>query len=631
MRDGPGTERLRRLRRRDVAGFLLIWAAVCAVVLLGYQLVERRWWGGPPSETSAVTPSARALVAALVATAAAGAWLLGRLFPSLESGLGGGMPDGPEGRLARRRRIAAWFLGLRWIAVLLAGGVVGFATRVIECVPPASAPRLWGGVALLAAFNGILSALGPRRLASQRSLAVQVAGDVVVLGWFVHHAGGLLNPFAGFFVFHSAIAGIVLEPPRARRVAFAIAGFVLALTAVEATGVLPPGCLLDATGACAAGGDWLHVVGSGAAVAATVVGSTLLIVPLVRALRTERENLRSIIDCMADGVLYVTPDGRVQLHNRAARRLWSGGDPPTGDLRVCHPADRWRRLLERLADPGPVEFHPVFAVDGRTYEGSYARVRDVEGALRGVVMIARDVTDRLEAQRLRMQEERMAVVGKLAAGLAHELNNPLGAIALFTQHALSQVPAGEPLAEHLETVRRNADLCKKIVRDLLVYARQRPPERRTVAIRALVGDVARTLEPRAARSGVAVVQEAGGADPVVRCDPDQLRQVLVNLGLNAIEAMPDGGTLTFRVAGDGRGIRVEVADTGPGIPPDARERIFTAFHTTKPEGTGLGLTVAHDLITAHGGAIELDSEPGRGSTFAVVLPPSPGEEEAIAS
>ena len=216
----------------------------------------------------------------------------------------------------------------------------------------------------------------------------------------------------------------------------------------------------------------------------------------------------------------------------------------------------------------------------------------------------------------------MAVTGKLAAVLAHELNNPLAAIALFTQHALAENKPTDPLAEYLGTVLRNANLCKRIVRDFIEYARQGPPERRAVVLSDLLGDVMRTLEPQARRSAVTIRCEARGKrDTRVHGDPDQLRQVLLNLGLNAIEAMPDGGTLAFTLEpGPRASVRIGVVDTGVGIPPGDQETIFAAFHTTKPEGTGLGLTVARDIVAAHGGTIEVVSTPGRGTAFTVTIP-----------
>jgi signal transduction histidine kinase len=244
-------------------------------------------------------------------------------------------------------------------------------------------------------------------------------------------------------------------------------------------------------------------------------------------------------------------------------------------------------------------------------------------------MVARDVTERLELQRAQMREERMSVVGKLAAGLAHEINNPLGAIALFTQHALRSVEPDAVLADHLRTVQRNAEHCKRIVRDLLTYARQRPPERVPIDVSDVIAVAARTLQPQADQSRVTLeVDATPGALRRIDGDPDQLRQVLINLGLNAIEAMPGGGALHFVAREEAGGVRIEVRDTGPGIPAEQRDRVFSAFFTTKPEGTGLGLAVARDIVQAHQGEIALESDAASGTRFSIRLPAARRAEEA---
>ncbi|MCC6557888.1 MAG: hypothetical protein IT372_33495 [Polyangiaceae bacterium] len=633
-------------------------------MFLSYELLERLWLRDLPYEALHAAHLVRGVGASLLALLASTAFLIRRravssLGNTLEASVSSGAPG-----VELRARLAAWLIGLRWIAALAAGATVVIATLVAPRVEPAAAPRLWAGALLLFLVNAALAALGARRLAAPAALATQVIGDVLILGWLLHHAGGVQNPFAGFFVFHAVIAAVVLDPRLARRVAAAIAGFVLALTLLETASVFPPACLLDdVTGACAAPAGWTPIAAAGLAVAIMVMGSALIVSDLVAALHAERlrlaratlelssqasaitsaqaqlqlerGNLQTIIDCMADAVVYAAPDGIVRLRNRTAQRFWSQdeGTTPGDDVRACHPTGIWDTMVASIANAGPNEPHPLFTVRDRTFEASYARVCDEGGSLRGVVMVARDVTERIEAQNWRMQEERMSVVGKMAAGLAHELNNPLGAIALFTQHALAEIRPDDPLAEHLGTVLRNANLCTKILRDLLEYARRRPPERRHVVLGEILGDVVRTLDPHAQSEGATLRCEdpAGALGAVVYGDPEQLRQVLVNLGLNAIEAMPRGGRVTFRVAtggarGGGSGAaqggwaRIEVEDEGSGIAPDELERIFSAFHTTKPEGTGLGLTVARDIVAAHGGTIEVRSTPGAGSTFTVALP-----------
>lgn len=647
--ESSGTHHARPSSRRSgalrtVIEAVVVWAGLTVLLYVAYEIIDRIWLSDLPGDRREMAQLVRGVATSLTATVVTALFVLARRGPPgewINRSATADLATSDDGRGI----VADWLLGLRWVAVLVVAAVVIASTTTQPHVAPDAILPLWLGVALLFALNATMSLAGARWATTVPALLVQSAGDVLILGLLVHYAGGVANPFAGFFVFHAVIGAIVLDPRLARRVALLMGLCVLLLTVAEASGVAVPPCVRGLDGTCRAA-DPLHLAAAGLAVATTVVGCAYFVAALVEQLRGERahavrahdalameqQTLQSIIECMADAVLFADSDGRIVLRNRAASALWGKAAPPSVDLRVCHSNETWQRLLAKIANPAPVELHPILVVDGRSYEATYARVCDPNDELRGVVMVARDVTERQKAQEWRMKEERMAVVGTLAAALAHELNNPLGAIALFTRNALKRLPEGDPLTDHLSTVLRNADQCSRIVRDLLAYARQRAPERRDFDVHELVGDVERTVQPAAdrARIGVHVDVDARGARPYG--DPDQLRQVLVNLALNAIEAMDDGGDLFLvATAGPDGGATLSVRDTGPGVAPDERERIFSAFYTTKPNGTGLGLAVAQDIVSAHGGRLALESDVGCGSKFVVSLP-ARGEarEEVVA-
>ncbi|MDH5490876.1 MAG: ATP-binding protein [Myxococcales bacterium] len=542
---------------------------------------------------------------------------------------GAGAQDRPSERT--QRSVARWIVSLRWLAVLALGAT--FTATTIGHVYVGRVLPLWLGLIMLLGLNLVLTFAPQDRVSSARILGAQIAMDLLIIGWLLHHAGGVSNPLAALATFHIIIAAVALPRQQAERLIAGATVGVTVLTTVEASGLAPPSCMPWFQSVCEEPSTH-QIVGGGTAVAALMGVCGLFVAVLVGALRrerdalrrtrealaTEREKLASILECMADVVIFADSTGRIRLLNDAALAFWPAGPPDSSSLRVCHSEAAWELLLEKMANPLPSEEHPILVIGGQSFEATYAPVRSGLGEQLGVVMVARDITDRLAQQQWRMREERMAVVGKMAAALAHELNNPIGAIALFTQHALKSTAEGTPLTKHLQTILRNANQCSKIVRDLLTYARQRPPSRQEIVLEELLGDAERTIELHAQRSGVRLRRELEEGLLPLFGDPDQLRQVLVNLGLNAVEAMPEGGEIVFCARAEGQEILLEVVDDGPGIGVEAREHIFTAFHTTKAEGTGLGLAVAHDIVDAHGGSLHVETELGRGSTFRVRLP-----------
>ena len=244
------------------------------------------------------------------------------------------------------------------------------------------------------------------------------------------------------------------------------------------------------------------------------------------------------------------------------------------------------------------------------------------GAIAGLGTVAlrsrRRTVDALRALEAAQEElvrkERLAILGQLAGGVAHELRNPLGVIKNSVYYLRMVAPQDERVQKHLGLLEREVATANRIVTDLLDFARVRPPERVPTDLEALAAEV---LERAALPEGITVVFERRGGGPRVEVDPDQVMQVLANLVTNAAQAMPEGGTLTIEIAASGGGARVAVADTGVGIPPENLERIFQPLFTTRAKGIGLGLAVARSLAEANGGALTAESAPGRGSRFVL--------------
>jgi two-component system NtrC family sensor kinase len=225
-----------------------------------------------------------------------------------------------------------------------------------------------------------------------------------------------------------------------------------------------------------------------------------------------------------------------------------------------------------------------------------------------------------------VQAAKLAAVGEMAAGIAHELNNPLTSVTGFAELVLDTLPPDSQTRPDLEIVMREATRARDVVRRLLDFARQSESTRARVSLNDVINDVVALSRHLIHTSGVELQLELENDLPWVLVDPNQMKQVLINLVHNALQAMPAGGAMKIGTRTAFRAGRdwavVSVRDTGVGIPPSEQARIFQPFYTTKGDqgGTGLGLSVTYGIVTDHGGLIEVESQPGEGSMFTVWLP-----------
>ncbi|HEX7243551.1 MAG TPA: ATP-binding protein, partial [Longimicrobiaceae bacterium] len=281
----------------------------------------------------------------------------------------------------------------------------------------------------------------------------------------------------------------------------------------------------------------------------------------------------------------------------------------------------WTRVVQATRKSG--ENFPILVSASPSYGPG--------GELTGVVSIAVDLTEQMETQRRLLQSSKLAAIGELVAGVAHELNNPL-TVVKTTAHLLEAELEGEA-AEDARAIREHADRAARIVRGLLHFARQTPHERTATDLNEVVGRVCRFRKAGMAAGGVELELRPAPGLPPTLADASQLEQVVLNLLNNAEQAIASGGGRGRVTVSTGAGedvVRFEVEDDGPGISEEVQARLFEPFFTTRAvgEGTGLGLAVSHGIVAEHGGTIRVRSEPGRGSVFTVEIPVVLPEEEA---
>jgi signal transduction histidine kinase len=339
-------------------------------------------------------------------------------------------------------------------------------------------------------------------------------------------------------------------------------------------------------------------------------------------MRSLKEFNERLVDGLREGLELVGGDFTIRHANRWMRNQFGSlrgrrcYDVLTADGQPCPgcPMDR-RDTME-----GPVRLE-IAGVSGRRFLLSCSAVRQPDGETLLLELVA-DVTEQAQLRERLHQAERLAAAGELAAGVAHEIRNPLAAIVNAT--ALLAAREGLTDEEHASTlsaVRTEARRLNRILSEFLLFARPRAPERRLWDIAEVVERVVSLIREDPARAaGVELEVQMDRAVPVFRFDPDQMTQVLWNVALNGVEAMEGRGRLRLdveRVDGD---VVISVADTGRGIPPGDRGRVFDPFYSRKPAGSGLGLTIAQRIVAAHGGRIELSPAPGQGTRVRIALP-----------
>jgi PAS domain S-box-containing protein len=355
------------------------------------------------------------------------------------------------------------------------------------------------------------------------------------------------------------------------------------------------------------------------------------------SLRTSERRFRALIEHGQDCILVLTRGGRVTLRSSSTLRIMGyptdAGPSMSSTDRHVHPDDLPRfkeHWLRVLASPGEKIPFTVRARGGdgswRSLEGHNTNLLD-DPAVAGVVCNFRDVTERQQFEAQLMAADRMVSIGTMAAGVAHEINSPL-AYVIANLQLIADAPVGAPILEELRAAQDGAERVRQIVRDLKTFSRA--DEERISAI-----DVNKVLDASAniawneIRHRARLIKEYARDVPRVAGNEARLGQVVLNLLVNAAQAMTDGGAdgneIRLRTRAAGKGLVIEVIDTGSGISPEVRARLFDPFFTTKPVGvgTGLGLYICQQIVSSMGGTIEVESEMGEGSTFRVSLPAAP--------
>jgi PAS domain S-box-containing protein len=500
----------------------------------------------------------------------------------------------------------------------------------------------------------------------------------------VHEIVGELMPAKNFFIaLHDPATGTVTwpyfvdefdPPPPPRRLGRGLTEYVLrsgrpALVTPEVERALAAGGEVELTGEPAL--DWLGapLIAEHGVIGALVVQSytegtrygerelellrfvsTQIALAIERkrreeALRESEEQFRALVDGLRDLIFALAPDGTVRSLNLAfeditgwPREQWLG--KPFVEL--LHPGDAPHALalLEQVlrGQQPPTAQLRVRTSQGEDRVGEFhTSVQLRDGEIVGILGIVRDITDRLRLEEQLRQAQKMEAVGRLAGGVAHDFNNILTAISSYSELLLADFATEDPRRADVEEIRKATDRAAALTRQLLAFSRRQVLQPKVVDLNAVIAGAEKLLR-RLIGEDIALVTRLDPALGAVRADAGQLEQVIMNLAVNARDAMKTGGTLTLetenvaidattlageeRIIAPGQYVLLRVRDTGSGMDADTRRHLFEPFFTTrdKGKGTGLGLATVYGIVKQSGGFIWVDSEPGRGASFRIYLP-----------
>jgi signal transduction histidine kinase len=344
---------------------------------------------------------------------------------------------------------------------------------------------------------------------------------------------------------------------------------------------------------------------------------------------------------MRNGVLAVTRDSRLALINEDAYRVF-GVAPQAGDLGqpVAAVLRDHPEVVRMLASAFELHHLPNRAEmrlrpSGRVIGYTLALVRDDHGQVVGAAMFFRDLTRVEQLEERERLRDRLAAVGEMAAVIAHEVKNPLAGIEVMAGLLRRKLGDASGAQAVLTDIINEAKMANAIVQEVLDFVRPIRLQVEFTSVEDAVRGAVQLAETKAARGGVEVAVHLPAGLPLIRADQHQLTQLFTNLVINAFEAMGGSGCITVSAervrledGGDGReAVRVDVADTGPGLPREVAERVFEPFFTTKPQGSGLGLAIVRKIVDAHDGRIDLETREGGGTTIRIVLPVSGADGE----
>ncbi len=359
------------------------------------------------------------------------------------------------------------------------------------------------------------------------------------------------------------------------------------------------------------------------------VGITIESLQNMQELRRNTELLQSVFDGISDPLILLDPEGTLQMVNQAflLRHNLQTDEAigmPVDTISSCNQCLLSGRMQDIDLHVNEPHTEELALDDGSVFDVYFYPILKTDGAVRSIVCLVKDVTVTKETERRIQQTEKLVAVGQLAAGVAHEINNPLGVILCYTDILKESNKDNEETVADIKVIERHAENCRHIVADLLDFARSRESriEKKLEQINETIENVLAMVSQQFLKKQISLVRNLEPSLPLCNIDNQRIKQVLLNLIMNAGQAVENNGNIFINSRVEHDHILIEVEDDGPGIDKDIQDKIFDPIFSTKEpgQGTGLGLSVSYGIVREHGGEIRVQSVPGHGARFSVILP-----------
>ncbi|MEE9268968.1 MAG: ATP-binding protein [Candidatus Krumholzibacteria bacterium] len=536
-------------------------------------------------------------------------------------------------------RVIRLFVGLRMIVLAL---VVGAGIMIVQLSHSEfSVGPLYLILVISYAVGGFYYAGMRLRLDPATGIWLIMVADIILETAILHYSGGVASQFSLIFCWPIIAAAFLLEVVGGLGIAILASLMYVGYSILEATGIFAPAAF--GPGGAARSPDFLQMY---------MHVSLFLLVGAVSGYLAERISYKgrqldraetklrqlkvdtdNILSNMSSGVMVIDFAGRILSINPTAEEILGVSKE---DMETMDTAAAFETLMPEF---GNVLLKALHAEESKTRHEltvkraggkdvplglSISLLKDDDGKKRGVIAVFQDLTEVRDMQERVRKADRLAAIGELSAGIAHEIRNPLASISGSIEMLSNELDLGSEDRRLMELIMKESDRLDRIITDFLEFARLRPPAMEEVSVGRCLDDVLALLENSTSLScNVKTLIHNEAKNVVVRFDEEQMKQVLLNLAINACEAMPNNGTLTIRVRKlDDGSLSVAFQDEGTGISGEARDRLFEPFFTTKEGGTGLGLAIAHKIVTAHGGRIMAKNRKGGGTEMCIVFPPA---------